>query len=166
MRHQTSIRRGYTLLEMLLAMGASTVLIAAMGSVIVLTSTAVPAGDSRSELAAQANAALQRVADDASVALAVNIQPDLLALAVPDRDGDGSPDIVVYQVGAGGLSRGERADDPDGVVLAEGVTSLTASPDFGLRGDGRLRSLRIALGVDSVGTLLTSAETLPRPSRP
>jgi len=156
-------RRAYSLIELLLALSSSAILVAAMGSTIVLAARAVPPGDSASAGIAEANAALQRISDDASVGLALMTGSNMIAFGVPDYTGDGSPDIAVYQIQDGQLTRGDTMNDSDATVLADNVLSLTGTPGTGSQ--PYYRTLTIVLEVESVGPIRTTVELMPRPSR-
>jgi len=155
-------RHGFTLIELLVAMTASTVLIGAMGSLIVLTSTAIPAGDDRGSLAAGASHTLQRIADDLSFATSVTPGSGGLAMIVPDRTGDSKPESVVYWVASGRvLKRGTSTDDARAITLLTGVTGFVTERDLV---GGVIRAVRVELTVSGLGTVETSVETIARPA--
>jgi len=155
-------RPGFTLMELLVAMSASTILIGAMGSLIVLTSTAIPSGDDRGSLAVGASHTLQRIADDLAFATSVTPGAGTLTLVVPDRTGDSSPESVVYWLASGRvLKRGTSTSDSSAVTLHTGVSSFETERDTGT---GVIRAVRIELTVDGLGTVQTSVETVARPA--
>ncbi|MFT5422468.1 MAG: prepilin-type N-terminal cleavage/methylation domain-containing protein [Phycisphaerales bacterium] len=155
-------RCGFTLIELLVAISASTVLISAMGSLIVLTSTALPSGDDRGSVSAGAAHTVQRIADDLTYATAVTPASGSLRLVVPDRTGDSQPESVVYWLASGQvLKRGTSTSDTSAVTLLTGVSGFVTERDSGV---GVIRAVRIELTVDGLGTVQTSVETVARPA--
>ena len=158
-----SRRGGFTLIETLVAMTASSVLLLSMGSMIVLTTRAIPSGEGRGSLAADASHNLQRMCDDLVFAQAVTIGESELLVLIPDQTGDGIAEQVVYWLDTGVLYKGVSRSDPDPVTLMDGVTGFVIEPDSG---SVVYRSVRLALTIEELGVVETSAETLARPARP
>ena len=90
-------RGAFTLLELLVAMTAASVLMAALGSVFVLASRALPQGQGELTSAPLAARALERLGADVACAVALPSGTATgLTVSVPDRTGDGSAETVVY----------------------------------------------------------------------
>lgn len=160
-RSTRRLRPGFTLLELVVAMTASTVLVGAMGSLIVLTSTAIPAGDDRGSLAAGASHTLQRIADDLAFATSVTPGTGSVSMVVPDRDSDGKSETVAYWLSGRLLKRGASTSDAGAVTLLSGVTGFVTERDAGT---GVIRAVRVELTVGGLGSVQTSVETTARPT--
>lgn len=156
------IRSAFTLIELLVAMSASTILIGAMGSLIVITTSAIPAGDDRGSLSADASYTLQRIADDLSFATSITLGDGVLALEVPDQTGDSQPESICYWLDSENrLRRGAAKADPDAATVLSGVTGFVTERDSGT---GVIRAVRIELTVNNLGLIETSVETVARPA--
>ncbi len=98
-RAATSSRglRAFTLLELLVALTASTVLLGAMGSIFVLASRALPDNQVALTAGPAAARALDMICADVAYATSVSEgNATLLALTVPDRDRDGADEAIKY----------------------------------------------------------------------
>ncbi len=117
MRHH---RRAYTLLELVVSVGVSSLVIAAMTSVVVLATHAIPRDtDDRAW-----NDSLELIRADLRYAIHVSEQtPTSFACSVPDRDGDGIEERVRYGLVGGRLERTVNLEAP--VVVATSVDRLS-----------------------------------------
>jgi Tfp pilus assembly protein PilV len=137
-RARVARRRGFTLVEAVLAAGAMALLMGATVSVIAMAARSVPSAAARPERAMAASNALERLADDFSAATAVKaLTASTIAFYVADRTGDGVQDLITYAYSAGTLTRTLNAETP--VVLLD-----------------RLASLDIAAALRTVSTTTTS----------
>ena len=90
-------RRGFTLLELLVAMTIFSVLLAGMGSALMLTRRAVPDGKKGTSAVVSAAGAMDRLAGDLSYATSIfTASPTELSFMVEDRNGDGSSEMIRY----------------------------------------------------------------------
>lgn len=122
-------RHGFTLIELTVTLAITSIILGALGSVFVLSTSALPGG--RSAQTAQArveiSVALSRLNEDVLVATGVRkATPTSIALTLPDRTGDGEPETVTWAWAGslnGPLTRTENSDAPE-TVLPQ-VTSLS-----------------------------------------
>lgn len=87
--------RGFTLLETVTAMAISSVLFLALGSTIAIAARAIPTGDEPVIAEGEISRGFAIMAADLEVATSITRTAGL-TLEVPDRDGDGRPDTIVY----------------------------------------------------------------------
>lgn len=90
-------RRGFTLVELVVAVGITSILMVAIGSVILIAGSAVPESRGPSEAVVEAGAGLEQIAAELQYALSF-AEHSLHAVRfnVADRDGDGSPEAIRY----------------------------------------------------------------------
>lgn len=91
-------RPGFTLIETVVAVAISSILLLTLGSSVMLASRAVPSGREPVLTVSQAEYAMALWRTDIELALDLAYSVDRVLLAVPDRDGDGIPDVIEYQV--------------------------------------------------------------------
>lgn len=93
-------RRGYTLIETLLALGVMSVLAGALGSVLLIAVRAIPSAQTARGSAsptASAGGALDLIASELRYATAVTKGTTTqIEFTTPDRDGDGTPEALAY----------------------------------------------------------------------
>jgi prepilin-type N-terminal cleavage/methylation domain-containing protein len=120
----THARAGaFTLIEMVVSLSIISVVFLAMGSVMVLASKAVPVPNSSTGLALDAAELLQQFTSELEVATAVSVATDKgIAFTVPDRDGDGSDESIVYLWG--GVSGGSLVRQYNGGTLVNIVPAV------------------------------------------
>ncbi|MAY74112.1 MAG: hypothetical protein CMJ31_05170 [Phycisphaerae bacterium] len=99
-RHIRGRRRGYTLIELVVAMTAGSVIIVAMGGALTLASFALPTADEPAVRIREANDALSLIARDVAVASGYSItgSKQTLVLTLPDRDDSDGADTVRYDL--------------------------------------------------------------------
>ncbi|GJM18655.1 MAG: hypothetical protein DHS20C14_08680 [Phycisphaeraceae bacterium] len=130
-RRMTS-RAGFTLIEMMVSLAVSSVLLLAMGSVMVLAARAIPDQDNRGARALEAARALEMIADDVAYAEELRFDPRM-KVVVADRTGDGTQEVVMYAVDADKILTASWRDPTDRAVpLVDNV----ASCDFKSENDG------------------------------
>jgi hypothetical protein len=99
-------RRGLSLVEVAVSVAAASVLVLAIGSVILVSSKALPDSTSVTRTALSAGAITDQMNDEVRYAIAVTeMSPASITFIVPDRDGDGSADSVRYAWSGGKLTR-------------------------------------------------------------
>ena len=98
MKRGATRARGFTLIELVSALGAMSVLAVAMGSVLVVVRGAVPDPNEPTTATADAWRAAERFAHDLSTAVTFVDRGDgEWALELPDRDGDGVEEAVEWE---------------------------------------------------------------------
>ncbi|MEM7756241.1 MAG: prepilin-type N-terminal cleavage/methylation domain-containing protein [Planctomycetota bacterium] len=96
MRHRrTQSRSGFTLIELIAALGSATVVLVALGSMVMVAGQAVPDADDETTAGVSAWGAADRFAHDLATATDCSGN-NPWTLTLPDRDGDGSPETVVW----------------------------------------------------------------------
>jgi len=95
LRHKR--RRGFTLLEVIVATAVFSVLLVGLGSAVMLACRAVPDGKSYSSSVLSAGRAADQIAADVSYATSVSTHTATeMVLTLPDRNGDASPETIRY----------------------------------------------------------------------
>lgn len=90
-------RRGYTLLEVVLAMAIMAVVLLGAQSAVVIAARAIPSGTGGPSAVVAASAALGTLADDLPVALSIDTMTSTdIQFVVPDRTGDAVNDTIRY----------------------------------------------------------------------
>ncbi|MCX5691810.1 MAG: prepilin-type N-terminal cleavage/methylation domain-containing protein [Planctomycetota bacterium] len=111
MNHPATIqhRRGFTLVEVVTAMGISSVVLVGMGTAVLVASRAVPAAQSRHASVVSLAEAGRMMTEDLSCATSfLVIDGRAVEFLVPDRDRDGKPEQIRYEWSPGnspGLTR-------------------------------------------------------------
>jgi len=96
LRHSRSCR-GYTLIELTVSLGVTSLVLAAIGSAMVLTSRAVPNGEGAAAAAIDASDALARLSAELQHAQHITSRSaHAVTFTVADRDDDGSPERIRY----------------------------------------------------------------------
>ena len=97
-------RRGFSLMEVVLATGILSVLLVAIGSAIVLASKALPSGQAQTDRVCRAARVAGQITDELRAAVHVTERSaSAVAFTVADRNGDGIPERIRYAwAGKGG----------------------------------------------------------------
>ncbi|HVU62529.1 MAG TPA: prepilin-type N-terminal cleavage/methylation domain-containing protein [Phycisphaerales bacterium] len=96
-RRETTGRRGFTLMEVALALGISAILMLAMGGALMVTTSAVETASDSGAQALQAAGPMSQLGAELSVATQIySTSPNDIYFTVPDRDGDGYPEEIEY----------------------------------------------------------------------
>jgi prepilin-type N-terminal cleavage/methylation domain-containing protein len=162
MRGHSASRRGFTLIELVTAMGAMSVLMLAMGSVMMVARAGIPGDDDPAMSAMATHAAVERMARDLSMADAFSRSGESWTLGMPDRDGDGSRESVVYtwdDSGAGAtyaLTRNENGSGDE--VLLRRAKSVTVTTRM-LASSGMAVTVEV-IGGDAAGTRAVAAVSM------
>ncbi|NNM24500.1 MAG: prepilin-type N-terminal cleavage/methylation domain-containing protein [Phycisphaerales bacterium] len=130
-RHRASrARHGFTLIELILATGITTLLVGGLASAILLATRSIDTGVSPVADTRSANDTLDWIETDLAFATTAETSPHELALTVPDRnDADLLPETIVYRwsgIPGDPLLRRYNAD-PE-VTIASAVTDLEFFP--------------------------------------
>jgi hypothetical protein len=89
--------RGFTLVEMVASLGATAVLLGAMGSLMVLATRAFPSAANASDARLNGGAAMLRIAEDVrSARRLLALTPTEIELELADRTGDGAAETVRF----------------------------------------------------------------------
>jgi prepilin-type N-terminal cleavage/methylation domain-containing protein len=88
---------GYTLVELLVALTIASTLLLAMGSILIVSTRAIPNGNSRSASVLAGSRALSSISSDVYYATTITeMTPTSITFTVPDRIGTGQPQAVRY----------------------------------------------------------------------
>lgn len=149
--------RGFTLVEMIVALASSTTLVVAGMSVLLISVRGMPERSDDAVGAAEAMSLMNAIAMDAAECIAVEVDA-AISFTVPDRTGAGSEDTVVYTV--------IREDGVDYIMResAAGTVSRAASmvtlESIAVIDDGDVPRLEIVVTVGAVPALSFS-QTVP-----
>ena len=90
-------RKGYTLLELIISIGASSILVMGLGSSLYLAGQAVAPSETL-QTTLNATEVLHNITDDVQNAIYLSEHSDkVIEFVVRDMDGDNSPDVVRYE---------------------------------------------------------------------
>jgi hypothetical protein len=121
-------RRGFTLLEVILAAFVTALLAGAMVSAMLIAGRGVGAGAAGARERAHAGDVLAVLDDDLLLAVGVEeISPSNLTVSVPDRDQDGAPETIEYRWLGGPATSGDltrRINDGPPVSVVTGAHAV------------------------------------------
>lgn len=90
-------RRAFTLVELTVSLAVASLLLAALGSLMMSAARAVPTGTSPAERTIAASATLDQLTADLTMATAITqAGANTITVTVPDRTGDAVPDTIQY----------------------------------------------------------------------
>lgn len=139
-------RSGFTLIETVVAVAISSILLLTLGSSVLLASRAVPNGREPVLTVAQVQYAVALLRTDIELAIDFASEDEWILLAVPDRDGDGIPEVIEYRVTPSGqLVRVQNQGTSE--VLIRGVKELDVDA---VVTDGLLTAVEIKVAAESV----------------
>ncbi|MEO1236933.1 MAG: type II secretion system protein [Planctomycetota bacterium] len=122
-------RRGFTLAEMVVSLAVMGVLLVGMTSAVVLASKALPANRGAASATTEAARGLHQFRDELRAATELlNCAATSVTINLPDRDGDGRPQVITYAwSGSPGdpLTRTEDGGTPHDLIGAVEAFSLT-----------------------------------------
>jgi len=130
-------RRAFTLIELISAVGAMSVIVLAMGSVLMLAQQAVPEAGDRASSMTSAWGAAERFANDLSTATSCASSAGTWTLTLPDRDANGVEETVVWTWDSTGSTRSfdltrQHNSDPAVTMLSNAKSvSTTDTKDTG-----------------------------------
>ena len=119
-------RRGFSLVELLVAMSISIVLMGAITSAILLAGQALPGPDSPAFAMLSSSDAVDALCGDlAGAQYLLERTPHSVKMVVADRDGDGTPEVIRYfWNGAAGSPLYRQVEGHSAAVVAENVHAL------------------------------------------
>ncbi|MCC6661167.1 MAG: hypothetical protein IT437_09805 [Phycisphaerales bacterium] len=113
-------RRGLSLIEVAVSIAAVSVLVVSLGSVVVLSSKAIPDKSAVTPTSLTAGAVTDQITEELRYAIAVSeAAPGAVTFTVPCRDNCGSPDTIRYVLSGSDLVRSVNGKAP--VTLLSGV---------------------------------------------
>ena len=122
-------RRGYTMIELLVSLVGASILMAGLGSAIVITTQAVsPPGEQRSVLKAAEVTFIMADELQSSVHV-VEQSATAVEFALSDRDGDGQTDIVRYEWDNTSHLLARHSENRHGTLLSD-VSAFAIQPLF------------------------------------
>ncbi|MEZ6052673.1 MAG: hypothetical protein R3C02_15010 [Planctomycetaceae bacterium] len=127
-RH-SDLRRGYSLIELIIAVGASAVLMGGMASALLISNHALDVPESQSGHQLDASDAQQDLLSDLQHAVSFSERTEhAVTFQVPDRDGDGDLEKVRYAwSGTGGQPLTYEYNDSSPITLVEDVYQFDLS---------------------------------------
>lgn len=127
--------RGFTLVEVLAAMGVCAVVLGGMSAAVVIASRAVPAAQSRFSATLSLAEAGRMMSDDLSCATSfLLINGRAVEFLVPDRNRDGQPEVLRYDWSSGsgtGLTRQLNGGNP--TVISAPLSSASFAYELSSR---------------------------------
>ncbi len=88
----------FTLIELVTSLAISAILLVSIASAIVISSKALPGGDTAASQIVSGARAADLILSELRFALHVSeIKPKSVRFTIPDRDGDGRPEVVCYE---------------------------------------------------------------------
>lgn len=152
-------RRGFTLIELVVALGLTSIVSAALMSALLLSLRAIPAPDDGGMTGADLDAACEFLLADASLASALTVSSTKLTMTVPDVTGDAAADTVEYQLDSGTLTRAVNAGDARTLATDLASLSFTLTTDT-----GRVTSVNMLTKTNGGSVHRVAVECLARPS--
>ena len=123
-------RRGFTLVELILSMIIMSMIVLGVGSSLVLALRAAEANRNPSTIANQAElgqSAVEQLQSDLKVATATTSSATGCTLTVPDRNGDGTAETIVYSWAGPGSPLMRQYNSQPAVSIADGVQNFNLS---------------------------------------
>lgn len=141
-------RRAFSLIEMVLSLGVIGVLIAAMGSSVLLATRTLPDAGTGADASTAIARTLDAIRSDLRTAkLAQLLDSETLVVSVPDRTGDGLDDLITYEWdGIEGDPLTRRVGAGDEVSLVASATLVEFVPITGTNSVQARLSCRIVVG--------------------
>lgn len=129
------MRRGFTLVELIVATAIMGILMAAVGTALMVAARAVPSHDSNDARAASATSAAREMAGEISQAITVTAASATgITFTVPDRTGDEAPETITYAItGMPLISVTRRFNGGEATVIAQGLSSAAFAYAVGSR---------------------------------
>lgn len=154
-------RRGFTLIEMLIAIALTSLICSALMSALLLSLRAIPGENDAGLIATELSTAFEFLHADVAIASSVEVTGAKLLLTVPDQTGDATPENIVYQFQTGRLERITNNATPR--ILSRGINSgqFTAT-----RADDRIASVTVVIKSTAPTMHRTSIECVARPEVP
>ncbi|MEM9915021.1 MAG: prepilin-type N-terminal cleavage/methylation domain-containing protein [Planctomycetota bacterium] len=97
MLHPARRGSGFSLIEMVVSLAVVSVLLVGMTSAVVLASRSLPSSESTAAATVETARGLHQLRDDLRAAVEIPVFSETsVTLHLPDRDGDGHPEVVTY----------------------------------------------------------------------
>lgn len=165
-------RRGFSLIEMVTALTISSIIMAALGSAVVIASAALPTP--RTEAAEAMERSLDRMILEVSEGELVKAAGSgVLTFVVPDRDADGQTELVSYTWdGKAGSPVLRSYNGKASEVIVAAADSFTASTErssykLGLSATvTRERIERVTISATPTGSTLAASRSITLPNAP
>ena len=142
---RTRTTRAFTLIETAVAVAVSSVLLLALGSVIMIASRAVPTGTEHVIAGARIERGIAALRADLEEAIDLARESGAVHIGVPDRDGDGRGEVISYAVDHRGvLTRSVNLGDP--YDLFEGIKGIDYNQSIT---NGRTTEITLTLYFDA-----------------
>jgi prepilin-type N-terminal cleavage/methylation domain-containing protein len=124
-------RRGFTLLEMVTAIAASSVILLGMGSAMLVASRAMPDAQNPSAQTVSGAEALEQIATELQYAVSITERSErVIQFTVADRSGDSLPDTIRYEwSGTGGDPLTRKLNSGTAVTVLPNVRTFSLSYD-------------------------------------
>ncbi len=124
---QTSARRGFTYAETVMSLAITTVLLLGLSSVLLIGSKAIPTGSEQIVTEASIQGEMDAIRADLELATEfLVLSANSFQVVVPDRDGDGSPETVIYSLSETKAVKRQWNSEPT-VIAIEGVSAFSVS---------------------------------------
>ncbi|MGE0482020.1 MAG: type II secretion system protein J [Phycisphaerae bacterium] len=121
-------RRGFTLVELMLAMSVAAILVGAVAAALFVAGQALPNRQTPAQAALAAATAVNELADDLALATSFSERTaTAMTWVVPDRNGDEAPESIRYAwdgVSGGKLTRAVNGAAPQVVLVNVGTLAL------------------------------------------
>lgn len=141
--------RGFTLIEVVLALSVLGIVLAALGSVLTLSLRALPNRGDATEQPLIVARVLEQMSDDIQSAKKIASTSSTLTLTIPDRDANGSDEVIEYAWGATrGAALRRRVNSGSWTTVIASVSSAAFNVE------------RFASRIDGSGTMVDSSEQI------
>ena len=120
-------RLGFSLVELVVSLGVLGLLMVAMASSLALASRALPTADGAPAATVATARALQQLQEDLAMAVDLPIrQSQRVTMNLPDRDGDGLPEVITYKwTGVAGSALTRKINGGEAAVVLDRVDDFT-----------------------------------------
>lgn len=123
---------GFTLIELLVVTAIMGILMAAVGSAMIVAVKASPSAASPEQLTRDSDLAVQEIARELSQATSIfSAAADSVSFSVPDRTGDAVPESITYRLNGESVMR--TINSGTEIPIASGVTSFDLGYTAGTR---------------------------------
>ncbi|MDX2116567.1 MAG: type II secretion system protein [Planctomycetota bacterium] len=140
---------GFTLTEVVLALSVLGIVLAALGSVLTLSLRALPNRGDATEQPLIVARVLEQMSDDIQSAKKIASTSSALTLTIPDRDANGSDEVIEYAWGATrGAALRRRVNGGSWTTVIASLSSAAFNVE------------RFASRIDGTGTLVDSSEQI------
>lgn len=119
---------GFTMIELVASMAGASLLLAGLAVAMLVTNRALEDAATLNSRAETIATIADRMADDARYATAIAQVSGAISMTIPDRDGDGLNESIVYAPSPEGMTRSHS--------LNPAVTFLSTAPTTAMRVDG------------------------------